>query len=45
MKKHSIAQQNDSAPGILGQIRQFAAFGLDAQSKAQLNNHGLGFNL
>jgi hypothetical protein len=45
MKKHSIAQQSDSASGILGQTQQFAAFGLDAQSNAQLNNHGLGFNL
>jgi len=45
MKKDSIAGQNDSASGILGQTRQFAVFGLDAQSNAQLNNHGLGFNL
>jgi hypothetical protein len=44
MKNHSIAQQNDIAFGILGQTRQFAAFGLAAQSNAQLNNHGLGFN-
>lgn len=41
MKKHSIAQQN----GILGQTRQFGAFGLAAHCKAQLNKHGLGFNL
>jgi hypothetical protein len=41
MKKHSIAQQN----GILGQTRQFAAFGLDAHSKAQSSNQGLVFNL
>jgi hypothetical protein len=45
MKKHSIAQQNDSASGILGRSRQFAVFGLDAQNHVQLNNHGLGFNL
>ena len=45
MKNHSMAQQNDSAFGILGQTRQFAAFGLAAQSNAQLNNYGLGFKL
>jgi hypothetical protein len=45
MKKHSNAQQNDSTSGILGQTRQFAAFGLDAQDDHEQNNQGLGFNL
>jgi hypothetical protein len=45
MKNHSIAPQNDIAFGILGQTRQFSAFGLDALINAQLNNHGLDFYL
>jgi hypothetical protein len=45
MKKHTIAQQNDSAFGILGRSQKFSAIGLEAQGDLQQNNHGLGFNL
>ena len=45
MKKHAISQQIDSASGIFERSQKFLAFGLAAHCKAQLNKHGLGFNL